>query len=420
MRRVTTCLAVGLSPTLGLAPAAAGSGRTADGALVLASLAPETGELAPLLESLRAPVRLAVDEINAAGGIEGAPVTLLTGDEGGDPALTHQTLAALIEAGADAIVGPASSSTARVLLDDVRGRTIVCSGTNSAASLTRRAPRRAGGRYFRVAPPDGLQGRALAELILAAGHRRVAVIAREGPDGMARALVRSLRDGDANVPVVARPRTDADVAAAGERALAEDPDAVAILASRDGGAAIVRELAAAGAGPQQVPTYATATLRSSGFGALVDPADPGIVAGLAGVAPAAAPANVASPFHEALAATGIESVFSAHAYDCTILLALAAAKAESDDPARMAAAFASNLKGANDCDTFAGCRDLLAAGQTIHYRGASSRFDRFGRFEPREGVYQPWAYDSGGVPRDGDPSSQITVTRSRPAPAART
>ena len=35
------------------------------------------------------------------------------------------------------------------------------------------------------------------------------------------------------------------------------------------------------------------------------------------------------------------------------------------------AAFAKNLEGDNDCQTFAECKQFLGAGETIHYRGAS-------------------------------------------------
>jgi branched-chain amino acid transport system substrate-binding protein len=404
--------ALGLSLALGVLPAAAGPSANVDGALVLGHLGPETGELAPVLDSLRTPVRLAVDEINAAGGIDGTPVTLLTGDEGVDAVAAGQALDTMLEGGADAIIGPASSSTALEILRATEDRALVCSGSNSAAALTREGPRRSGNLYFRTAPPDRFQGPALAEQILAAGHRRVAVIAGDDESGdlFARTLEAALRDGGAKVPVVVRydPESD-DLSAPVQKALDTTPQAVAVIGELEDGAAVVRALVAAGAGPQQLPIYGTDALYSSAFAELVDPVNPGVVAGLAGTAPASAPSGVTSPFYDAFAVTGIDPVFSAHSYDCTILTALAAVKAKSDDPRKMAKVFASNVKGANDCNTFVACRDLLVAGKTIHWRGASSAFERFGKFEPTEGVYQPWAYDTDGTPRDGDPSTQITI-----------
>ncbi len=398
----------------GALPASAGPTRgNADGALVIGHLAPETGELAPILDSLRVPVQLAVEEINSAGGVNGQPALFAPGDEGTDAGTARQTVAMMLENGADAIVGPASSSTALAILDTTKDRALVCSGTNSAEALTKQGPRRSGGLYFRTAPPDRLQGRALAEQILAAGHRRVAVVARDDRFGssLAGSLVRSLREGGAKVPVVVRYDPDStDLTAEVQQALDATPQAVAVIGQLDDGAAVVRALVGEGAGPQELATYGSDALYSARFAELVDPQNPVVVAGLSGTAPAAAPAGITSPFHDALAVAGIDPVFSAHSYDCTILTALAAVTAKSDDPKRMAKVFASNLKGANDCNTFAACRDLLVAGETIHWRGASSTFDHFGRFEPTEGVYQPWSYDADGTPRDGDPSTQITVS----------
>jgi hypothetical protein len=79
----------------------------------------------------------------------------------------------------------------------------------------------------------------------------------------------------------------------------------------------------------------------------------------------------------------------------------------------MAKAFTANLRGDNDCNTFAACRDLLASGKKIHWRGASSTFGDFGEFEPREGVYELWAYDADGTPQAGDPTTQLSVSLPR-------
>jgi branched-chain amino acid transport system substrate-binding protein len=133
------------------------------------------------------------------------------------------------------------------------------------------------------------------------------------------------------------------------------------------------------------------------------------VAGIRGTAPAAAPAGIDSPFQSAFAATNVEPLFSAHTYDCTILAALAAVKARSSEPAKLAKAFTANLRGKQDCDTFAACQALLASGTSIHWRGASSRFDRFGEFQPDEGVYDVWSYDGTGAVVTDPPSSQITI-----------
>jgi branched-chain amino acid transport system substrate-binding protein len=126
--------------------------------------------------------------------------------------------------------------------------------------------------------------------------------------------------------------------------------------------------------------------------------------------PAASPSDINSPFNAALAARNIDPVFSAHAYDCTILAALAAVSAESTDPSKLKDAFTANLRGKNDCNTFAACTTLLDAGKTIHWRGASSDFDDFAKFEPNEGAYDQWSWDATGTLDPGDPTTQILVS----------
>src|SRR5262245_8391875 len=409
--------AAALGGVAAAAPATAGGRQPeSDGTLVLAHLGPETGEVAPIIESLRAPVRMAVDEINAAGGVNGKPVTLLTGDEGSTADAAQQSVDKLLTDGADAIIGPASSNSALEILDSTKARALVCSGSNSSETLTTEGPKRSGGLYFRTSPSDVLQGPALAELVLGDGHEKVAVIARDDRygDDFSRRLTNALRKGGAKVPVVAHYATDdEDAAKQAKKVVASKPQAIVVVGVLDDAAPVVRALIDAGANPKELPIYGTDGLYSSRFAELVNPQDPGVVEGIKGTAPASAPAGVNSPFQAAFGMTGIDPVFSAHYYDCTILTALAAQKAKSDQPAKMAKVFASNLKGANGCNTFAECRDLLAAGKTIHWRGASSAFDHFGTFEPEEGVYEVWSYDADGTPRAGDPTTQIRVSLPR-------
>jgi hypothetical protein len=67
------------------------------------------------------------------------------------------------------------------------------------------------------------------------------------------------------------------------------------------------------------------------------------------------------------------------------------------------------VKGSKDCNTFASCKALLESGKTIHWRGASSSFDKFPKNQPSEGVYDVWRYNnSAEVVTDG-PSSQIPI-----------
>lgn len=396
-------------------PAGAGSGSpNADGTLVIGSLAPETGDLSAIVESLRTPVQIAVDEINDAGGVGDAQVTLVTGDDGTDPEVASQTVDRMITSdGVDAIMGAASSGTTLGILGKVKGKALLCSGSNTAAQLTKDGPSKTGGLYYRTAPPDELQGPALAELILSDGASNVAILTRNDSYGVGfgKSLSKALKQGGAKVAanvaysIDEGANYDADV----EKALAKDPDAVVVLGFNDDGAKVVQTLIENGAGPADLPVYTADGMQGSSFGETVDPANPGVVNGIKGTAPAAAPAGVESPFQDVFGATGVDPIFSAYYYDCTILTALAAVKAKSDDAADIAKAFSANLKGDEDCNTFSTCKDLLEDGKTIHWRGASSNFDKWAKNQPKQGVYDVWSYDAAAEVVTEDSSSQIAI-----------
>jgi branched-chain amino acid transport system substrate-binding protein len=74
-----------------------------------------TGRAADLGESGRNGVQIAVDEINAAGGIDGRPVELIVRDDGQDAATAIAAANELIAGRVQGIVGPMTSSMADVV-----------------------------------------------------------------------------------------------------------------------------------------------------------------------------------------------------------------------------------------------------------------------------------------------------------------
>ena len=64
--------------------------------LNIGTLLPETGALAFLSEPLVLAVDMAIRDINAAGGVNGADVTLTKGDSGTDPDIANTTVDRLL------------------------------------------------------------------------------------------------------------------------------------------------------------------------------------------------------------------------------------------------------------------------------------------------------------------------------------
>lgn len=371
-----------------------GDRNNVDGTVKFGTLVPQSGDLQVIVESLSKPIEMAVEEINAAGGLLGGDVVIVPGDDGTNANVAQTSYDKLLNTDqVDVILGPAPSSVASALVETfATDRIPVCSGSTTSADLSGAG----GGYFFRTAPADRLQGPALATLIQSDGHSRVAIIARNDDygNGFADLLGQALEEGGSEVTetVLYDPESGSGYDADVQRALDSDPDAVAVIGFNDDGAQIVNVMIGKGAGPSEMPIYTADGMQSSGFGESVDSANPGVVADIKGTAPAAAPSGIEHPFTAKFEETGVDKIFSSYFYDCTNLLALAIYAADSEDGTEIAEAFAGNLEGDNDCQTFAECKEFLDAGETIHYRGASSSFDQWDEMEPGTGVYDVWQY----------------------------
>jgi branched-chain amino acid transport system substrate-binding protein len=367
--------------------------------LTIGTLLPNTGQLAFLGPPMVQGVAMAIRDINAAGGVLGNPVQLEEGDSGTDPDVANTTVDRLLgSVGVNAIIGAAASGITRQVIDKITGSGVVqCSPSNTALDL-----RNAGqnGYYFRTAPSDDLQGPALAEVVLQDGHANVAVMVRadEYGVGFGEAITAALEDSGVNVVYneAYDPNAtnwDAEVQAVA----AESPDAIVLIAFEEG-IQIIQKMIEEGVGPADVPLYIADGLATGDLGELIDPSDPAVAAGIKGTQPSAAPESGADFFPAAFAefAPGVDAIYSAQAYDCAILIALAAQAAGTADPE----AIRDNMGPVSSapgtpCETFAECKDLLEAGEEIDYQGASGPVD-FDGSDPSVATYDILEYDEDG------------------------
>jgi ABC-type branched-subunit amino acid transport system substrate-binding protein len=392
---------------------ASGDRGNVNGQLVLGGLLPQSGDLSAIIKSLETPVKMAVTEINAAGGVNGKPVVLKEADDGTSADVASSSLDTLLTSDkVDAIVGPASSGTALGIIDKIKTNGVVeCSGSNTSAELSV-AGGAAGGYYFRTAPSDNLQGPALAQLILQDNKHKVAILTRNDAygTGFGSSLSKALKDGGADVLVnAAYDPKGVDFKADVAKVAGKGADAIVVIGFNDDGGKIVKEMIAQNVGPKQVQIYTADGMQGSSFYKGIDPANPAVVQGIKGTAPSAAPAGVTSPFIAAFKATGIDSIFSSYYYDCTILIALAAQAAGSDDPAKIKDKMVDVSSGGTKCQTFKACSDLLKAGTDIDYDGASGPVDLTSTHEPNVGVYDVWAYDAKAAPTNIAGVAQIKI-----------
>lgn len=383
--------------------AAAGSETTApagggDGVLKIGYLLPETGQLAFLGPPMIDGVKMAVEEINAAGGINGRPVELYGQDDGTDPDVAGGAADKLLAEGVDVIVGAAASGVSLAVIDKITGsRTVMCSPSNTGLQFTTYDD---GGYYFRTAPPDNLQAQVLADLMVADGAEKVVVIGRsdEYGEGFANALADELEALGVEVAdVVIFDHTATSFQAEAQRIRDANPDSVAMISFEEGGQ-IIQAGIAAGVGPDAVQWYGADGIQSSSFYEKVDPNDPAVVEGIRGTAPSAAPADGEATFRERFEAFSPDSdtIFSGHAYDCVVVAALAAAEAGSDAASDIQPRMVGVTRDGEKCTLVADCLALIADGADIDYDGAAGPLDFVEAGEPGAGAYDTWEFAADG------------------------
>ena len=174
--------------------------RAGDGVLTLGTLLPVTGSLAFLGPPEVAGVQLAVQEINAAGGVLGKDVVLVEGDSGDtENKVAPTTVQTLLSKNVDGIIGAASSSVSLSVVDTIATAGVVMfSPANTSKKFSTYDDK---GLYFRDAPSDILQGSVLADTIIGDGKSSVYILALNDDygTGLADDLEGSLKDGGGEV-----------------------------------------------------------------------------------------------------------------------------------------------------------------------------------------------------------------------------
>jgi ABC-type branched-subunit amino acid transport system substrate-binding protein len=230
--------------------------RAGDGVLKIGTLLPETGSLAYLGPPEYAGVEYAIEEINAAGGVLGKPVEYSQGDSGDTTTdIASQTADRLIGEGVDAIIGAASSGVTLTVIDKITSAGVTMfSPANTSPALSDYDDK---GLYFRNAPPDGLQGAIIAQLLAEDGNDSVYILNLDDSYGNGIAAVIEAVATDSGIEVLGRKAYDPSAAsfdAEVDEIVSANPDAV-VLISFDEGSRILRTAVEKGIGPTAKKWY---------------------------------------------------------------------------------------------------------------------------------------------------------------------
>lgn len=362
---------------------AAGGGQ----GLKLGTLLPATGDLASIGQSMQDVVPLLVESVNGCGGVNGAPVTLVSVDDQTDPTAGAEGMTRLAEVDKVAgVVGSFASSVSSAALPvATRSKVMLISPGSTSPVFTERAKKgEFQGYWARTAPPDTYQAQALAKLASERGFKRAAtiVINNDYGVGFEREFVQAFKKDGGTVTNEAKPtrydpkattfETEAQAAFSGQ------PQAVAAVLYAETGSLLLKSAFEQGLS-KGVTVMLTDGVYSPDFPKQVGTTADGkfILAGAIGTVPGANGKAL-----DALTKLWKEkkgrdvSAYVPHSWDAAALLALAAeaAKSNTGEGIKSKIRDVANAPGAEVTDV---CQalELVRKGEDINYQGASGNVD---------------------------------------------
>ena len=371
------------APTTTAAPAPAGD------PLILASLMPLSGDLASLGPGIALGAAIAVEQINAAGGINGQPVQLIEGDSGCDGAVALTSLNDVIAQGAQGVMGAACSGTSLAILDTaIAAEVVMVSPSNTSPQFTKIDKK---GFYARTAPSDLLQGDVLASLLVEDGVQTVSIISRADSygRGLAEATAAAFEAAGGTVKTIVYHATDAteftsEVTAVGKGA----PDAIVGILFPETGCGVLQP--AFEQGLLDTPWYMTDGVKDAGLASLCGLGT--ALDGFKGTAPGSAAGEAKDAFEAAYAGVSADGsptfIFAPQAYDAVMLMAISAAANGVTGP-EIASGLVAASSGGEKCIGVA-CIALAADGVDVDYVGASGEIELNAVGDPTAATYDIW------------------------------
>ena len=398
MGRGRWMLVLALVAAVGLVIAACGGDDEPDAEpLKIGYLGDFSGPIAEFGPVIQTGVELAIEHINAAGGVLGQPVELVTGDTQVDTVQGVEEARRLVDVeGVHAIVGPLSSTVTIAVAESVTGPAGVPTVSPSATSPSITVADD-NGYLFRSTISDAAQGVALADLASDEGYDNVAVLFRNDAYGQGLAdAFEAAFDGTV---------TSASIEQGATSYLSE------LRAAADGGATVLIAIAF----PAEALIFIREALEQSIFTEflfvdgtksqeLIDGIGQDFLNGFKGTAPGGGPANASTRAWDAAYIDAHGELpalpFVREAYDAVIAIALAAELAGSTDGAAIRDALPRVAAPGGD-DVIPGPEGIAIAmaavgdGDDVNYEGAATTLDWNAAGDVLTGFIQIWQYSDG-------------------------
>ena len=358
-----------------------------------------TGPIAELGPLLQTGVELAIQHVNAAGGVNGADVVFVTGDTQVDPAVAVEEARRLVEIeGVHAIVGPLASTISLTVAESVTAPAGIptISPVSTSTALT---AARDDGFLFRSVISDAAQAPVLAGLLDELGVDNVGVLFLNDAYGQGLADAFAARFGG-TVTMVSHESRQRSYLAELQQAAAGGAEWLLVISFPEQSQIYIREALDGGIFEQFV--FADAGKSQ----ALIDDIGAEFLEGARGTAPSAAPdANATAAWNAAYEAEFGRlpaRSFVREAYDAVIAIALAAELAGSTNGAaiRDALHLVASPPGITILPGAEGIAAGLAAvraGESVNYEGGATTLDWNAAGDVRTGFVGIWEFRAGEI-----------------------
>ncbi|MGL5873730.1 MAG: ABC transporter substrate-binding protein [Xenococcaceae cyanobacterium] len=384
------------------------SGTSSGGGLKLGGLFPITGDLSAVGQNLPVAAKLAVDTVNACGGINGKPVTFVTEDDQTDPTAGSAAMTKLAEVEKVAgVVGSFASSVSGAAVDiAVRNKVMMISPASTSPVFTDRAKKGDfQGYWARTAPSDFYQSQALAALANKKGFKKVStvVINNDYGVGFEKEFVNTFKKLGGTVineknPVRHDPKA-ATLDSEAASAFAGKPDAVAAVLYAETGSILLKSAFEQGL-TKDVTILLTDGVYTEDFVKQTGQTSDGksIISGALGTVPGANGKALADFTKLWKEKTNKETTaYVAHSWDAAVvsMLAAEASKQNTGDGIKSKLQEVASAPGQEVSDPCAALK-LIKSGQDINYQGASGNVD-FDSQGDVIGSYDVWTVEPDGA-----------------------
>jgi len=364
--------------------------------LKIGALMPMTGDLQAFGEADLKGVEFAVEQINAAGGVNGEPVEMVVADTQTRPQAGVDAAQKLINVdGVNAIIGALSSGVTIPVARTVTSREGVPQISNASTSPTVTGLSD-DDFLFRTVPSDAFQGVALANLVSGKGLSAVGVLYVNNDYGQGLADAFSEAFSGKVTEAIGFEKGQASYRGELQQAASGGAEALVLIGYPESGGVILRQSLEGG--------FFTRFVFTDGMKApeIIDRIGAQYLNGAFGTVPQAPDTEGRRVFREAYMAEYGElpgKPYYDTAYDAAFAIALAAQKAGSNDPA----AIRDNLRAVANPPgetilpgEWEKAAKLLADGQDINYEGASGSID-FDEHGDVPGTIGHWEIQDGEI-----------------------